>query len=156
MKKFHFTLEAVRTLRQRQEQDAMDQYAQALVARRVALERMEAVQREFQSCWQELRGLLGRGCAAAKAAQAHAYHRSLEQRREECAATLGAAERRVNLALNSMLAARQQREIVDKAFEKQKARHQRERLRGEQKLMDDLAGRRPTSILSWNPTGALS
>ena len=32
MKPFHFTLEAVRTLRQRQEQDAMEQYAQALLA----------------------------------------------------------------------------------------------------------------------------
>ena len=134
----------------------MDQYAQALVARRMALEQMEAVQREFQSCWSELRVLQAKGCAAAKAAQAHTYLSSLEERREHCAAALGVAERRVNLALNVMLAARQQREIVDKAFAKQKARHERERLRVEQKLIDDLAGRRPTSVLSWNPTGALS
>ena len=38
-------------------------------------------------------------------------------------AALGVAERRVNAALQAMLAARQQREIVDKSCEKQKARH---------------------------------
>jgi hypothetical protein len=44
---------------------------------------------------------------------------------------------------------------VDKCFEKQKSRHQREVLRGEQKFLDDLAGRRSSSIMTWSQTEAL-
>ena len=95
---------------------------------------------------------LAKGCAASEAAQAHEYHRSLVRRRDECAAGLGHAERRVNAALQAMLAARQQRELVDKYFDKQKSRHQQHAARNEQKLLDDLAGRRVNSVLTWTPT----
>ena len=54
--------------------------------------------------------------------------------------------------MQAMLTARQQREIVDKFFNKQKSSHEREQLRNEQKMLDDLAGRRGNSILAWNPT----
>lgn len=156
MKTFQFTLEAVRIVRQRNKQAAMERYAHALLARRQAMDRLDAVQREINAGWQELRAMLAGSCPASRAAQAHVYHQSLEKRRNECAAELGLAERRVNLAFQAMLLARQQREIVDKCFEKQKARHQREQLREDQKFIDDLGGRRGSSILSWNPTGALS
>jgi flagellar export protein FliJ len=154
MKSFHFTLESVRTLRQRHEQEAMDQYARTLLARRQAVDRLEAVQQKLNAGWQELRQLLARGCEAASAARMHEYHRSLEKRRDDFITALGVAERRVNVALQAMLAARREREIVDKFFDKQKARHQREQVRVEQKFLDDLAGRRTASILAWNPAGA--
>ena len=149
MKPFHFTLEAVGTVRQRQEQKAMEHYAQSLIARRRAVDRLEAVERELNGCWQDWRRRLAGGCAAGEAAQAHAYQRSLAQRREECALALETAEQQVNATLHGMLLARQQREIVDKCFDKQKARHRREQARGEQKFLDDLAGRRGNSILAW-------
>jgi flagellar export protein FliJ len=155
MKAFRFTLEAVRTVRRRHEQEAMEQYAQALLVRRQILDRLDAVQRQLHAGWQELRQLLAQGCAASKAAQANDYHRTLEKRREECAAELSVAERRVNSALQAMLNARRQREIVDSFFQKQKGRHLREAQRDEQKFLDDLAGRRGGSILSWNPSEAL-
>ena len=104
MKSFHFTLEALGTLRQRQEQKAMEQYAQSLIVRRQAVDGLEAVERELSACWQEWRNRLAGGCAAAEAAQAHAYQRSLAQRRNECALALETAERRVNAALQGMLA----------------------------------------------------
>jgi flagellar export protein FliJ len=154
MKPFHFTLESVRVVRQRHEQDAMDQYARTLLSRHQAVERLEAVQQLLKAGWQELRQLLAHGCAAASAARMQDYHRSLEKRRDECVAALGVAERRVNAAFQAMMAARREREIVDKCFTKQKARHQREQVRVEQKFLDDLAGRRSASILSWNPAGA--
>ena len=156
MKPFHFTLEAVRTLRQRQEQNAMEQYAQTLLTRQQTLDRLDAIQRELNEGWQELRGQLARGCTASQAAQTHDYHRALAKRRDEAIVALGLAERRVNAALQTMLTARQQREIVDKCCENQKAAHLREQFRAEQKLLDDLAGRRSPSSLSWNPTKALS
>lgn len=131
----------------------MEHYAQALLGRRLAMERLEEFQRQLGAGWQELRNLLKRGCEAAKAAQMQAYHRSLEKRRDESVLALGVAERRVNAAFQAMMLARQQREIVDKCFEKQKARHQREQLRVEQKFLDDLAGRRTAFALAWNPIG---
>jgi flagellar export protein FliJ len=154
MKPFHFTLESVRTLRQRQEQEAMEHYARTLLARRLAVERLEAVQQQLSAGWQELRQLLARGCEAASAARMNEYHRSLEKRRDDCVMALGVAERRVNASFQAMLAARRGREIVDKCFDKQKVRHQREQVKVEQKFLDDLAGRRSASILAWNPAGA--
>jgi flagellar export protein FliJ len=156
MKPFHFTLEAVRTLRQRQEQAAMEQYAAALVVRQQSLDRLDAVQRELNAAWQELRVRITAGCAASQLAQANEYHGVLGKRRDECITSLGLAERRVNAAMQAMLAARRQREIVDKSCEKQKTRHQREQFREEQKILDDLAGRRNAFSLYWNPTQALS
>ena len=130
----------------------MEHYAQALAFRQQALDRLEAVQRELNAGWRELNAKLTKGCAAYEAAQANEYHKSLARRRDECSLALGTAERRVNATLQAMLAARQQRELVDKFFSKQKSRHERELLRQEQKLLDDLAGRRGNSILAWNPT----
>jgi flagellar export protein FliJ len=154
MKSFRFTLEAVRVVRQRQEQNAMENYARTLLARQQAMERLDAVQQQMHAGWQEFRDLLARGCAAGTAARLQLCLRALERRREDHVAALGLAERHVNAAMTAMLAARQQREIVDRCFEKQKTSHQREQLRGEQKFLDDLASHRRSSILAWSPTGA--
>lgn len=152
MKAFHFTLEAVRTVRERHEQAAMEHYAQALVAREQAAQRLNTAQEKLNAVGREIRALLAGGCTASKAAQAHESHRFLQQRLNECVSALGLAECQVNVALNAMLAARRQREIVDKFYDQQKTRHRRDQLRGEQKVLDDLAGRRPASIFSSNPT----
>jgi len=151
MKSFHFTLEALGTLRQRQEQKAMELYAQSLLVRRQATEGLEAVEQELNACRQEWRCQMAAGCSAAAAAQAYAYHLSLMRRQEECVHTLEVAERRANATLQSLSLARQQREIVDKCFEKQEARHRRDQVRGEQKFLDDLAGQRGNSIFAWKP-----
>src|ERR1700728_1043481 len=121
MKSFRFTLEAVRTLRQRQEQIAMERYAEALAFRQQALDRLEKIGQELSAGMQDLRARLIQGCAASEAAQAGEYHKSLAKRRDEFTLALNHAERRVNAALQNMLGARQQRELVDKYFTKQKS-----------------------------------
>jgi flagellar export protein FliJ len=156
MKAFHFTLEAVRTVRQRQEQKAMEGYAQALLGRQRALENLDAAQRQLNAAYQEMRQKMERGCTAAQAAQMQAFNQSLVKRRDEFTTALTVAERRVNLALRAMLTARQQRGIVDKYHDKQKLRHQREEIRIEQKHTDELASRRTNSSLTWNSTGAVT
>src|ERR1700759_225841 len=108
MKEFHFTLDAVLTLRQRQEQKAMEQYAQALLVRQQALERLALVEHQLDGGYQELRAQLAKGCEATLISQAQDYHRSLTKRRDDCAAAVGVAERRVNAALQAMLSTRQQ------------------------------------------------
>jgi flagellar export protein FliJ len=149
MRAFQFTLEALGTLRRRQEQNAMDQYVQSLIDRRKAIEQLEGAEATLNASWRQWRQQLAAGCSAAEAAQAVVYQRSLAQRRDECKGALENAERRVNTALNAMVQARRQREIVDKCFDKQKARYEREVARGEQKFIDELASRRGNRILAW-------
>ncbi len=133
----------------------MEQYAQALLNRQVAAERLNSIQEELDACWKELREHMAKDFSASTVTQAHDYHRLVTRRRDEAIAALGVAERRVNAAMQSMLTARQQREIVDKSREKQKAHYHREQFRNEQKLMDDLAGRRSGVNFLLDPTEAL-
>ncbi len=146
MKAFRFTLEAVRILRQRQEHDALENYARSLLARRQALDLLEAIHQHISLDFARMRQLLAGGCAAAQAAQAQSYHRSLEKKRQDGLAALAQAERRVNAACQAMLATRRQREMVDAFREKQHAIHQRLESREEQKILDEFAIRRVTAL----------
>jgi flagellar export protein FliJ len=154
MKAFRFTLEAVQTLRHRQEQQALENYARALLARHQALEQLDAIRERIHRNQQELSQLLTAGCAAARAAQASQYQRSLEKTLAERATTLALADRRAGAALQAMLLARQQLQTVENYRDKQLARHRREETREDQKLLDDLASRRARSIFAWTATGA--
>ena len=148
MKVFQFTLEAVRTVRQRQENEALEHYARALLARQQVLDLLESLQQRIRDDFVQRRKLLAEGCTAAQAAQGQNYHRSLEKKRDEGVTALEQAERRVNADSQVMLAARQQREIVDVYCEKQRAVHQRAQLREEQKIMDEFAVRRVSTLRS--------
>jgi flagellar export protein FliJ len=145
MKTFQFTLEAVRTLRQRQEREALEDYISALLARQRALNLVESIDQSIGLDFAQMRQLLAGGCSAAQAAQAQNYHRALEMKRDAAAVALAQAERRLNESSKAMLAARQQREMVEVYREKQHAQHQRLELREEQKIMDEFAIRRVTT-----------
>jgi flagellar export protein FliJ len=148
MKAFRFTLEAVRTVRQRQENEALELYARALLARQQAQDLLVAIHQRIGEDFALMRPLLAGGCTAAQATQAQNYHLSLEKLRDEYEVSLGQADRRVKAASQAMLAARQQREIVDVYRKKQHAVHQRAELREEQKIMDEFAIRRVTALNS--------
>jgi len=149
MKKFHFTLHSVLTVRRRQEDEATATYAETLLAQRQAVTRLDAVEGELNTSRHEMRGRLNAGCTAAAMTQSLLYHRSIEKRRDVCAADLNIAERRVQAALQAMLSARQQREVVEKFRTKQKSRFDYECADEERKLMDDLVSSRSASPLSW-------
>jgi len=148
MKAFQFTLEAVRTLRVRQENDAIEQYGRALMVQQQALDALEVARERIQTHWADMRRQISRRCTALQAAQMQDHYRVLECRQQECVAALRAAERGVNAASQTMLLARQQREIVDGYRDKQLAKHQRLEVRAEQKLSDEFAARRGSSLHS--------
>ncbi len=154
MKAFRFTLEAVQILRHRQEQQAMDIYVHALLARQQVLDRLESGREQIRRNQQEITGLLAAGCAASRLAQVHQYERALEKQQMDQVLALALAERRVQATFQSVLAARQRRKMVENFRAKQHARHQRAEWREEQKLLDDLASRRGRPILAWHPEGA--
>jgi hypothetical protein len=100
------------------EQEALQEYVRALLARQQALDLLETIHQQIKQIWTVMRKLLDGAGAAGRAAQAvriaraalavqaqKSYH-LLEKRREECIAALHQAERRANAALHAMLAAR--------------------------------------------------
>jgi flagellar export protein FliJ len=151
MKAFRFTLEAVQTLRHRQEQQAMEIYVHALLARQQVLDRLEIARDRIRRNQQEINRLLAAACPAAQLAQAGQYERVLEKQQADQVAALALAERRVQAAFQSMLTARQRRKMVENLRAKQLAGHQRAEWREQQKLADDHASRRGPSILAWQP-----
>jgi flagellar export protein FliJ len=154
MKAFRFTLQAVQTVRHRQEQQAMETYVHALLVRQKALEQLESVHGEIRRNQEEMNRLLSAPCAATPLAQVSQYERALEGRQAEQALAVALAERRVQNALQAMLAARQRAKMVGNLRAKQLDRHQRAEWREDQKLLDDLASRRGRPILAWRPEEA--
>ena len=142
MKPFKFTLQPVLTVRQRREQESLEAYARALLERTRALAQLQAAERALSAAQAEWQRTAQEGCRAAEMAR-HAQHcQALGRRRDDCAALVAAAERKTNVALKAMLAARQQREAVDTFLVKQQLAYDRALTREEQKFLDELAQRR--------------
>jgi flagellar export protein FliJ len=141
MKRFQFNLQAVLTLRQREEQKAMEAYAKELLGRQQALVRLGEVESELDHARAAWKQSASAGCSAYKLVQAQLSYTKLSERRDLCARHLSEAERRTNAALNAMLAVRQQRRIVDKYYDKRRAEYDHDVMTMEQKESDELAGR---------------
>ena len=152
MKPFRFTLEAVSTVRKRAEHEALESFANALLLRGAALEHLDAVQRDLDAVWTEMRQEVARGCRAARMAQLRLHSQAVEEERARRETDLQQAERAVNQALQRMLAAHQQREVVDKFRSQQRARHELHLGRETQKFLDELATQRPLPALAWRTT----
>ncbi len=149
MKKFHFSLQALLTLRQRSEQNALEAYARALLTRQQSLESLALANEEQAQWWVHRRKQLTQGCSAGALEQWRASDCTLTERRETAEAALGQAEVAVNQTLQAMLLARREREAVEKHLQRQRLNYQRELGREEQKNMDDLAQRRVLPALGF-------
>ena len=155
MKPFRFTLEAVAIVRTRNENEALAAYARALLCRQRALDQVDAIRRELEAAWARARRDLAAGCPAAKMAQGCRHTQALEDEQVRLTDALQQAERAVNQMLQRMLAARQQREVVDKLRGHQRARHERDVARETQKILDELALRAATPALAGRSTADL-
>jgi len=142
MKPFHFSLQAVRTLRQRQEQMALERFTAAVHNREKAVDRLNCVTRQLHAGWNELKARIPQGATALQIAQIQAYCDSVTARKKECEVCVNAAYRAVDVAWQNLLAAKQQLEVVVKYYENQRQRYERELDREEQKALDDMANRR--------------
>jgi flagellar export protein FliJ len=142
MKKFRFSLAPVRTVRQRQEQVALEQYARAVRAWQLAQSALADVQLQREAAWQLRRDRALAGATAADLAQAQDYGAALETLEKRCAEAVVAALAVVDQKLNELHGARRARKTVDKFLDRQRERYDRELQREEQKTLDDLARRR--------------
>jgi flagellar protein FliJ len=152
MKPFKFSLEAVATTRRRHEQTTLEKYAQTLLARQNAVNQLETTQHELEAAWLRLRQTLESGCSASAATRLRQESNFLEEERQTREAALTQAERNVSQALQQMLAARQQREAVEKFRGKQRAVYDRDVQRDTQKFLDELATQRATPAQAWRTT----
>lgn len=149
MKRFRFTLQALLTVRQRQEQVAMESYAAALQAQRRAAEALRQAEVEMVAAARRVREEMAHGLMADRLRQLGDHFQVLTRQKDQAADRAAVADRAVAPALREMLEARRRREAVGEFQAKQRLRHQRESQRQEGKQLDELAQRRSSVCLAW-------
>ena len=158
MKSFRFSLEAVRIVRQRREQAALEKYGRALKAQVAARSQLVAVEWELGLGWERMRQAMAGAARAGDLAGIQNHCRLLEEQRTACLGALARAQRSLATATGELTAAKQQTEAVDKLRERQVLLHDRALQREEQKEIDEIAGRQsPLALMgpftlqeSWN------
>ncbi len=142
MKRFEFRLQAVLTLRQRAEQEALECYGQAIRHRESVAARLRARELDLSDTRRRWLNELSDGCPAVHAAQTLAYCHLLDDLRAQAERDLAQADGQLNQASDRMLTARQHREAVENLLHHQLAEHESLVRLEEQKMLDDLVGRR--------------
>jgi flagellar FliJ protein len=146
MKRFQFKLQAVLTLRQREEQLALEAYSHALQRRQLAAERLTEVERDLSEARRQWLNALADGCPAVRAVQLQAFCHSLEVCRKEREEAVHQADVDLNQTSHRLLLARQQREAVERYLERQRLEYEGQLRVEERKWIDDLVGRRPPPV----------
>jgi flagellar export protein FliJ len=142
MNAFKFSLQALLTLREQQEQAALQVYGKALTAQERAVGLLESTLEELDEAQTQFQNRLIHGCPAIEIVQLHSWRDAIEQRLMECEHAAKSARNLARLAFVKLLAARHATAILVKLRDEQKRRHHRAQRRHEQKLLDDLASRR--------------
>ncbi len=152
MKAFKFTLEAVRTLRSRQEKIALEQYGKAVQTREQATALLWKTRSELEQIFVERRAKAD-GTVAADLAKLEQWSGEVATREKECLQTVQLAAKRVETTWEELLFARKEREIVEKYLDHQRERYDRALDREEQKSLDELANR-PAAFAALTPNFA--
>lgn len=149
MKKFRFTLDAVRVVRQREEKNALEAYSAALLARQKALDRLEEIRLQQAQAAEETRQEMSAGCTSGRLRQRQSFHESLRVTLREAEVRFAQAEVVQQNAMQRLVQAKQGREAVEKAFDRQKSSHQKLAMLEEAHLLDELAQRQLPQSLRW-------
>jgi flagellar export protein FliJ len=149
MRKFRFSLQAVLTVRQRQEQIALEHFSRAIAARQLATDRLNEAKRECQAAWALSRARTAAGAPAMHLAQLHDYCHGMEEFQKDCERAVAASQAVVDQKWEKLVTARQAREAVDKFLERQRERYDRELQREEQKMFDDVSHQPAFAGASW-------
>jgi flagellar export protein FliJ len=149
MKRFRSRVTALRELRQRREDEALQVHARALRTRKAAEDRLQACLGALFQHHQDVLADLLNGCPASRLAQQDGYRMLLEQRWQESRQQVAEAAAATEASLQALLQTRRDREVVEKFCAKELADHQREQLREDQKNLDEMALRRRVADLSY-------
>lgn len=152
MKRFRSRVAALKELRQRREEQALQVHARALRTRRAAEDRLEACLGALLRHRQDVQAELLQGCPASRLAQNDGYRSLLEQRWQESRRQVAEAAAAADASLQALLKTRRDREVVEKFCTKEWADHQRDQLRQDQKNLDEMALRRRAADRSFQQT----
>lgn len=145
MKRFHFSLQPLRTLREQKEQLAQRHYAEVLRAVEEAESRVQATLAELESCWSWLREQMSDAGFVERLDRTRAYCAVLDERRKQEQAVVEREQERLNEAWEAMLRATRDREALDRFLEKRRRAYDREVQRQDQKALDELGLRAPAA-----------
>jgi flagellar export protein FliJ len=141
MKRFRFTLESVRTLREHKLREAQLHYAGALRACEEVSRRLQQLDQELEGCWELLRQELASHTPAQALARTSAYGRLLEERRKGVQAQWQAAQQRAAQAAQGLALATRDCEALVHYRAKLFRVHTLGLHKEEQKLLDDIGVR---------------
>jgi flagellar export protein FliJ len=151
MKAFKFTLQALRTLREQQEQKALQDYGKALTAQERAVSRMDSARRELEESMAHFQVRVVEGGPAQSLSQLQDWNQALERQCQACEHAAKVARNQARLAFARLLSARHATAVINKLYEEQQRRYRREQRRHQQKVLDELASQRHTlSFLTLN------
>jgi flagellar export protein FliJ len=150
MKKFRFTLEPLKIVRERKEREALERYAQVLAEHSRTMERLGALNQELIQAQSEIKQRLTTSTPVTQIIQQQLYCAHLSERIKTVQNEIIQIEQKIKLAMQAVLSTRHEREVVDKFLANQRAAYDRELTLEEQKAIDELAGRRLAGSLSWS------
>ncbi len=139
MKKFRFSLQPLRVLREQKEQAAQKRYADALRTCEAAAAGVRAASEELNTCWTALNRELLSGVSGLQLLRTRAWCNVLELRLKDRAHVLEEARLGVDAVWKEMLRATRDRETLDRFHHKSRRAYDREAQRGEQRQLDELA-----------------
>jgi len=142
MKRFHFKLQAVLTLRQRAEKVALGKYARAIEHRQACAARLAEMEMELSEARRQWLNALADGVPAVRAAQMLGFCHLVEERKRQGEQTLNLADVELSRSSQAMLHARQQREAVEKLMARRRERYDHHVIEEERKVIDDLINSR--------------
>jgi flagellar export protein FliJ len=142
MKKFKFSLEPLRVLMERQEQTALVQYAESVMALESAKKRQLAVEGELDalSVLVESR-MKAQCCSASDLSHIQEYCQVVSREKRLRERETAAAAQQSQLAFTKLVAARKASAVVNRYYEIQKRRYTQECTAEEQKFLDELSQR---------------
>lgn len=141
MKRFQFSLHAVRDLREAEEESAQKNYAAAVRACEEAAVRLTVLDLDLRNVWQGIRNHVRQGMSAEQMRHAHAWCLVLEAKQKELVKELAVCQRRVDAAHERLQLAMRRREGLDRLHRKQRREHERTARAEEQKFLDEIATR---------------
>jgi len=147
MKRFKFSMEAVRFLKNKIEEEAAQKHAKALLSVGKARAELSETEKELNGA-ALMQFSAKKSTSAQELLQLNHYISALEKRRRERLERCLLAEKEATLARAALEKAAREREILDRVHEHQSKTHRFHLARQEQKWMDELAQKMKRGIFA--------
>lgn len=141
MKPFKFTLQALQTVRVREEQARLEKYSKSVSEYLKAVKLLEEAEKEMDSCVERLNKFYKNGGISDELRFLELIRDAAAEKCRRRFDEVKLAQSAMEKALEEWLEAKKAREAVEKYKQKQKARYDLELRREEQKLLDEMKSR---------------